>query len=149
MKSILRRADFYISLFFLFCGLTMVHQTLPIKNPESRMLPFIVATVMILCAVLLFTSALYKKSADAKILLFTKREVVLAGMMFVTCFLMTTLGFYSALFLLLFSSLCYIDGRREMRNVVESLAYGVVFTGVLYGIFNVFLRIATPVGILI
>lgn len=145
-----KKADFYVSILLMLFGGAILQQELIIEESISKLFPLIVVCMVFICAIgILISTLIGKDMSHYKVLIFTKREIVLICMLLITYFMMTVLGFYTSLGLLLLVSLIYIDGNLKLKTFAVSSVYTVVFMTLIYLTFSLFLKISTPVGLFI
>jgi hypothetical protein len=122
-------------------------------NPEAYLFPRIIAGGMgvLAIAILLATFGRLAATAVPTRVAIPWRSTIPALAIFVGYrWALEALGFYSATFaaFLLIVSI-YAPDRASVRAFVTRVAVSAAFTGVLYGLFAVALRVQTPRGLLI
>lgn len=122
-------------------------------NPEAYLFPRIIAASMGVLAIagLLGTFSRHgAATAPIRVVIPWRSTIPAVAILVGYRWALEALGFYSATFaaFLLIVSI-YAPDRRSPRAIVRRVAVAAAFTGVLYGLFAIALRVQTPSGLLI
>lgn len=146
-----QKAEFYIAAgMVLFCGI-LLWQIFTISQPESRLLPGFTLFITGSAAVGQMIQALKKgrESKSVQEILLKKKEMAALLMLLAAYFLVDTLGFYTAVFLLLTGITLILQLPLTPKKLLGCLVYDLVLIVLIYLCFAVLLGMVTPAGILI
>ena len=148
----MRQWNFLIGLFLLGMSVFIYIHTRGFPR-EPRLFPMILLIALfIMSGWLVFQSmALPSLEAGRKVL----ASWPVLGLMVVTVFtvlyviLVKAVGFYLSTFLFMIGMPFYLRRGRNLRFYAVCVAVAVGFTGVMYLVFHEFLKVPTPVGVLL
>jgi len=146
------KKDMIVSL-VLLAGIVSLYFSLGfMDDPRAATFPRVIIIIMgILAALLLIQSVLLKKPETSKGAGFPLGRFLICFFMIILYFVfMESLGFYLSAFLF-FIAVTFIMGSTDLtpRKAVMRAVIGLVFTGILFFLFNVLLAVQTPKGLLL
>lgn len=146
------KKDIIVSL-FLLAGVIVLYLSLGLMDdPRAVIFPRVIIVIMgILSALLLVQSVVLKKTTTSKGAGFPFGRFLICFFLIVLYFVfMESLGFYLSAFLF-FVAITFILGNKDLtlRNAFLRAVVGVVFTGILFLLFNILLAVQTPKGVLL
>jgi len=146
------KKDMIVSLVFLVGIVTLYLSLGFMDDPRAATFPKVIIVIMgILSALLLLQSIFLKKPVTSKGAGFPFGRFFICFSLIILYFIfMETIGFYLSAFLF-FVAVTFILGSADLtaRKAVMRVVIGVVFTGVLFFLFNVLLAVQTPKGLLL
>ena len=145
------RKDLIASVFCLALAIFLLYSLGWIDDERARAFPRVVIIIMgILSFFLLLQTLLMKKTKKMSGKPFPWRSFsTMLVLIIVYCFLMEKIGFYTTAFLFFLTvSLVFGKTRIRPRQIMSYAAMGVAFTGVIYFLFKIILKVQTPSGLL-
>jgi putative tricarboxylic transport membrane protein len=151
-----RKQDIIVSVIVLGISILFYINTKPLTPPADIFPKVVILTFAVLGIILLLKSIFYKKygeertEEDSKEINNPKRRWISIVSLIVYTILIPIVGFYvtSALFVTLIS--IYLRGEKQgVLGYIRPLLISCLVMAVLYGAFDVFLKVPVPGGILL
>jgi hypothetical protein len=145
------KRDMIVSL-VLLVGIISLYLSLgSMDDPRAANFPKVIIIIMgVLSTLLLLQSLILKQPKSSQGAGFPFGRFLICFFMIIIYFIfMETLGFYLSAFLFFVLVTCIL-GSSDLtaRTAVMRVIVGVVFTGILFLLFNVLLAVQTPKGVL-
>ena len=145
------KRDMIVSL-VLLVGIISLYLSLgSMDDPRAANFPKVIIIIMgVLSTLLLLQSLILKQPKSSQGAGFPLGRFLICFFMIIIYFIfMETLGFYLSAFLFFVLVTCIL-GSADLtaRTAVMRVIVGVVFTGILFLLFNVLLAVQTPKGVL-
>ena len=145
------KKDMIVSL-VLLVGIISLYLSLgSMDDPRAANFPKVIIIIMgVLSTLLLLQSLILKQPKSSQGAGFPFGRFLICFFMIIIYFIfMETLGFYLSAFLFFVLVTCIL-GSSDLtaRTAVMRVIVGVVFTGILFLLFNVLLAVQTPKGVL-
>lgn len=163
-KSLEMKKNRIIGIVFLFFSLFLIFGLLELK-PSSRVMPMLLSFCIALIGIMLFVQAQLKlmsddtnklnsavgesqnEDEDSDTMPFSDYVYVFI-MLLVTFFLIPIIGFYVTVMLFSTSIYLFYEKKWNLRELKNSILFGIVLIVFLYLIFNSFMGLHTPSGLL-
>lgn len=122
------------------------------SSASASLFPKVISGLMMLMGLLLLLREYMdarKGKSDSSPIELRNGKVVLTfcGAMILYAFMLNVLGFIICTFAYLTSMVILLNKERSRRNIIISVVFGVVFTALLYVMFDQFFNATLPVGI--
>ena len=142
--------DLYVAIvMLLFSGINL-WQIFTIKVPASRMMPTFTLVVTGVSALsLLVRSFMNDSDGKARILLFSKKEIVMTIMLLLTANIISFIGFYTASFLLALGIGMLMESTITKKVLLRTVLRALILMAVVYIMFSLLLGMYLPRGVLI
>jgi len=157
MKRYFNNGEFLVSILLIAVGVVFAILTsgfgIDVKPdyPGPKLYPYIACFGLIVCGFGMLVQSIIKihKTGGER---FLKREQwiklgVVLGILIVYAGLLATIGFFIATPLACFALVTYF-AREEQTRLVQRILYALVFTGILYLVYNVLFGMKMPSGML-
>lgn len=149
-KKVFRNADFCLGLLFMAVSLLVFTQVLKIKIAESRIFPIISGSIIGIAGISLCISAFRAEAFKDISEVFPKlRQIIMIAILIVFYPLISLLGFYTTIFLILISLNIAIAYPMDRSKWIFTIVYSIVILTVCYLVFHIILGLMTPTGLLI
>ncbi len=147
-KAFLKNGEFYLALGLLAIWAFLMLSVDSIKNETARIWPYIVLTPFGISALAMLVMSFGKTYTDVKAFVLSRRELLAIAAMLVTALLETYIGLLPALFLLCITVNIIIQGVTSWKSLVKHILFSLVFIGICYLVFDLWLEMYLPAGTL-
>ena len=154
-KEFYKKLDFWFGIGIIL-GLMVFWSQIPkIRSETAKVMPSIIIIGGWLCCSVIIIKTIFATSPKKPNIVPRKQTLILLGILtFVTLVLLSlrAIGMYSSLFLAISAvslSITYIEHGMDVRKMIHSILYDVIVITVIFFLFNIFLKVNTPKGILL
>lgn len=142
--------DFYVAIIMLLFSGINLWQIFTIKIPASRMMPFFTLVITSVSALsLLVRSFMSDPDGKARILLFSKKEIIMIIMLLITVNIISFVGFYTSSFLLALGIGMLMESTITKKALLAIVIRALILMAVVYILFSLLLGMYLPHGVLI
>ena len=117
--------------------------------PNVAIFPKICSVIIILTGITALIKSFYQRSEADRKTIFNRQLSVVIVSLIATYGFMLFIGFYTASFLFVYYMFLYTDAEWKRPSFLKGGIFSSVTTVILYILFSVFMKLATPEGILI
>ena len=154
-KDFYKKLDFWSGIGIIL-GLMVFWSQIPkIRSEAAKVMPSIVIIGGWICCIIIIIKTIIAEPQKKPKALPRKLTLILLGVLaFVTLVLLSlkVIGMYVSLFLAISAvslSITYIEHGMHARKMLYSILYNVIVITVIFFLFNIFLKVNTPKGILL
>lgn len=154
-KCFYKKADFWFGIGMAVALLVFWTQIGKIKEDTAKVMPAVIIVASWLCCLFIIIKALFSESVKKGKATPRKQTLCLLatlGLSLILLLNIKVIGMYTSLFLTICAislAITYMEGNMTKKKVLFAIGYDVVIILVIYLLFDVFLKVMTPRGILI
>ncbi|MFA7591980.1 MAG: tripartite tricarboxylate transporter TctB family protein [Sphaerochaetaceae bacterium] len=124
-------------------------QIFTIKVPESRLMPILTFSLTFISGISLMIRSCIKPDMNKlSVLLFTKKEMIMAVLLLASVYLIEIIGFYTSSFLLVFAIGVLLSKRIDKKIFVMIILRSTVLMLIVFVMFTLLLSMYLPHGII-
>lgn len=149
-KSLVNNAEFFVAIGIFLVAAILLWQILAIKVESSRIFPIFIFIVLLFSGSLQLLNVILRGEFKHK----QSMHFEIRQWLFIFCLILTyplysLLGFYAALFLLIFGVTLITFSPRSKTTFFLAVSYAVLVVLLCYVCFQLILGLQTPVGVLV
>lgn len=156
-KQFYKKLDFWFSLGMAATLFVFWTQIGRIKNEIAKIVPSVIIVAAWICCLVILIKALFSEDNgdNSKKKTPIAQKLCLLSVLLFSCVMILMakiIGMYTCLFLVICSislTIAYMEGKFNKKGILFALLYDVITILVIFLLFNIFLKVSAPTGILI